>query len=320
MAIDDVQHLRAVEVRVGESAILHLDDLFRDLRGAASRGEFRLHYQPIVQLRTGQTVGVEALIRWQHPTGRLLYPDQFVPLAERSGSIVALGRWVLDEACGRLACWERAYPQMPLTISVNVSVHQLLYSDFVADTARLLWRRGIEPHRLVMEITESFAACSERARRQIQGLKALGVRLAIDDFGTGYSSLRTLRDGPFDIVKIDRSFISGIGHDVRDQQLVHAIIELGHLFDAEVNAEGIEEREQFTVLSALGCDVGQGHYFGRPLDAGSFDAFMLGTYHAFRRGGISSTPPLRLNGGAPAPRFACDEASLLAGAVAPLAS
>lgn len=121
-------------------------------------------------------------------------------------------------------------------------------------------------------------------------------------------------------MKIDRSFISGIGHDVRDQQLVHAIIELGHLFDAEVNAEGIEEREQFTVLSALGCDVGQGHYFGRPLDAGSFDAFMLGTYHAFRRGGISGTPPLRLNGGAPAPRFACDEASLLAGAVAPLAS
>lgn len=320
MAIDDMRHLRAIDVHAGESAMVHGDDLFRDLRGAVSRGEFHLHYQPIVQLRTGQTVGVEALVRWEHPTGGLLYPGQFVPLAERSGSIVALGRWVLDEACGRLACWDREYPAMPLTISVNVSVHQLLDSDFVADTARLLWRRGIEPHRLVMEITESFAACSDRARRQIHGLKALGVHLAIDDFGTGYSSLSTLRECPFDIVKIDQSFISGIGRDVRDQQLIHAIIELGHLFGAEVNAEGIEEREQFTVLSALGCDVGQGYYFGRPLDARSFDTFMHGRYHAFRRSVISGTSPLHLNGGVQAPQFACDTESRMAGAVASSAS
>jgi len=304
----DVQHRHAAQVRVGESVIVRRDDLFRDLRGAVGRGEFQLHYQPTVQLRTGQPVGVEALVRWEHPARGLLYPGRFIPLAERSGSIVALGRWVLDEACSRLASWDREYPELPLTLNVNVSVHQLLDSDFVADTASLLWRRGIEPHRVVMEITESFAACSERARRQLQGLKALGVRLAIDDFGTGYSSLSTLRECPFDVVKIDRSFVSGITRDVRDRQLIHTIIELGHLFGSEVNAEGIEDREQLAVLSALGCDVGQGYYFGRPLDARSFDAFMHSRCRTSRRGVASGTSPLRLSGGAPAPQFESDAA------------
>ncbi len=297
-----------VEVHVGESVVVHRADLLRDLRGAVERGEFRLHYQPIVQLRTGQMVAVEALIRWQHPQRGLLHPGRFVSLAERCGSIVGLGRWVVDESCSQLAQWDRDYPEMPLTMSLNVSVHQLLDSDFAADTAGLLWRRGIDPRRLVMEITESFAACSTRARQQIQQLKALGVRLAIDDFGTGYSSLSTLRECPFDIVKIDRSFVSGVTHNVRDQQLAHAIIEIGHLFGAEVNAEGIEEREQCVVLGALGCDGGQGYYFARPLDAKSFDTFMHGRCRTARRRAESDTSPRHLGSGVPAPQFTCEVA------------
>jgi EAL domain-containing protein (putative c-di-GMP-specific phosphodiesterase class I) len=166
---------------------------------------------------------------------------------------------------------------------LKFSVHQLLDSDFASDAARLFWRRGIDPGRLALEITESFAACSERARQQIAQLKEIGVRLAIDDFGTGYSSLSSLRDCPFDIVKIDRSFVPGVTCDVRDQQLTHSIIELGHLFGAEVNAEGVEEREQLTVLGALGCGFGQGYYFARPLDAQQFNAFLHGRARSVRR-------------------------------------
>jgi EAL domain-containing protein (putative c-di-GMP-specific phosphodiesterase class I) len=266
-----------------EPAIVQRSDLFRDLRGAVDRGEFRLHYQPIVRLRTGQITGVEALVRWQHPRRGLLHPGWFVGMAERSGSMVALGRWILDEGCAQLARWEREFPEMPMTMSVNVSVHQLLDSDFATDAASLFWRRGVDPSRVVLEITESFAACSERARQQIAQLKAIGARLAIDDFGTGYSSLSSLRDYPFDIVKIDRSFVTGVTSDVRDQQLTHSIIELGHLFGAEVNAEGVEDREQLMVLGALGCDFGQGFYFARPLDSRQFDAFLHGRARSLRR-------------------------------------
>ena len=302
----DTMYDDAVEVLVSDSVIVHRADLLRDLWGAVGRREFRLHYQPIVQLRTGHTVGVEALVRWQHPQLGLLHPARFLSVAEQSGSIVALGRWVVEESCSQLAWWDREYPEMPLTMSINVSVHQLLDSDFAAETASLLWRRGIDPRRLVMEITESFAACSERARQQIQRLKALGVRLAIDDFGTGYSSLSTLRECPFDIVKIDRTFVAGVARDVRDQQLTHCIIELGHLFGAEVNAEGLEEHEQCVVLGALGCDFGQGYYFAQPLDTRSFNAFMHSKCRTFRRGGAPDASPRHLNSGVPAPRFGYD--------------
>jgi len=299
----DTQFDVVADIDAGEPEDVRPVDLLRDLRGAVSRGEFRLHYQPIVQLRTGQMVGVEALVRWQHPERGLLQPGRFVALAERIGAISTLGRWIVDEACCQLARWDRDFPEFPLTMGVNVSVHQLLDSDFAADAASLCWRRGIDPQRLIMEITESFAVCSERARQQIRQLKAFGVRLAIDDFGTGYSSLSTLRDCPFDIVKIDRSFVACVTHDIRDQQLTHSIIELGHLFGAEVNAEGIEQREQYTVLTALGCDVGQGYYFARPLDARSFETFLHGRCRSFRRETAAQRPPLQLSGGATARDF-----------------
>ncbi|TAK70498.1 MAG: EAL domain-containing protein [Dehalococcoidia bacterium] len=289
---DDVMQTRAVG-----PVVVHRSDLTSDLRGAVGRGEFRLRYQPIVQLRTGQITGVEALVRWQHPERGLIGPTHFVEPAERTGAIVALGRWIVDQACGQLAQWDREFPRMPLTMNVNVSVRQLLDSDFASDAARLFWRRGIEPRRVVLEITESVAACSDRAHQQLGQLKALGVLLAIDDFGTGYSSLSSLRDCPFDVIKIDRSFVAGVTRDARDQQLTHAIIDMGHLFGAEVNAEGIEDRDQYAILSALGCDVGQGYYFAPALEARRVHAVLHGRCRSLGRATDSRRPSLHLAGG-----------------------
>ncbi|MGC1193592.1 MAG: EAL domain-containing protein, partial [Candidatus Dormiibacterota bacterium] len=214
-----------------------LDRAFQDrvelstgLRGAAQRGELRLHYQPIVSATSGRTVGVEALVRWQHSERGLLSPDQFIPLAEETGSISAIGRWVLSQACATLRQWtEAAFGAEELTMSVNLSVAQLQDRELVDDVRRALEHSGLKPERLYLEVTESVLITDPiSAARSLGQLRDLGVTLAIDDFGTGNSSLTALQRFPFQVLKIDRSFVSGIGARAEDTTIVGATLALAH--------------------------------------------------------------------------------------------
>ena len=247
-------------------------ELLGDLQRAVDHEEFVVHYQPVVAMESGRIVGVEALVRWQHPERGLLSPAQFIPLAEESGVILSLGRWVLNESCLRMREWQDTFPDVPpLTISVNVSVRQLQEPAFVDEVAAALAQSGLEPNSLILEITESVMMQEVTSTVQVlQSLKDLGVRLAIDDFGTGYSSLSYLRQFPFDILKIDKSFVDA-GERVNDKELTRAIIELGRTLQMEIVAEGIEAVEQLARLRALACELGQGYYFARPLERSGID-------------------------------------------------
>jgi len=229
----------------------------------------------VVAMESGRIVGVEALVRWQHPERGLLSPAQFIPLAEESGVILSLGRWVLNESCLRMREWQDTFPDVPpLTISVNVSVRQLQEPAFVDEVAAALAQSGLEPNSLILEITESVMMQEVTSTVQVlQSLKDLGVRLAIDDFGTGYSSLSYLRQFPFDILKIDKSFVDA-GERVNDKELTRAIIELGRTLQMEIVAEGIEAVEQLARLRALACELGQGYYFARPLERSGIDELL----------------------------------------------
>lgn len=236
------------------------------------RGEFRLVYQPLVSLSSGELRGVEALVRWQHPVQGLLGPGRFIELAEASGSIVALGRWVLQTACAQAAQWLRELGERAPFVSVNVSPVQLVEPDWVAEVATVLAETGLPAHRLQLEITEQAVLGDEAAAlNALSALRAAGVRLALDDFGTGYSSLAWLRRLPVHALKIDGSFIDGLRHDVADQvdsAIVGSLIGMAHALGLEVTAEWVETRLQAERLAALGCDVGQGRWFG---DAGPAD-------------------------------------------------
>ncbi|HYM16046.1 MAG TPA: EAL domain-containing protein [Dehalococcoidia bacterium] len=253
--------------------------LLSDLQRAFERDEYVVHYQPMVLLRSGQLIGVEALVRWRHPTRGLLPPGDFIPLAEESGVILELGLWVLREACRQAAAWQAMYAcDPPWTISVNVSVKQLQHPSFVADVAEVLRTSGIDPRTLVLEITESVMMQDAVATMDLLGrIKSLGVRLAIDDFGTGYSSLSYLRQFPFDLLKIDKSFIDDVGAPVQHKELTKAIIELGKTLDLELVAEGIERPEQLSRLQTLDCELGQGFYFAEPLEAAEVEELLRGT-------------------------------------------
>jgi diguanylate cyclase (GGDEF)-like protein/PAS domain S-box-containing protein len=250
--------------------------LLSDLQRALERGEFALHYQPMVLLKTGQLMGVEALVRWRHPTRGLMPPGDFIPLAEESGVILDLGLWVLREACFQAKAWQALYSSdPPWTISVNVSVKQLQHPTFVADVADVLRASGVDPHTLVLEITESVMMQDVTATMALlRELKGLGVRLAIDDFGTGYSSLSYLRQFPFDLLKIDKSFIDDVGVIVKQKELTSAIIELGKTLDMELVAEGIERRDQLTRLQTLDCELGQGFLFAEPMEAAAVERLL----------------------------------------------
>jgi diguanylate cyclase (GGDEF)-like protein/PAS domain S-box-containing protein len=240
------------------------------LRRALGRNEFRLHYQPIVDFATGAVQGVEALIRWMHPTRGLLPPGDFIAAAEETGLIVPMGMWVLDEACRQTAAWRREHPQAALLwVSVNLSTRQLLESDLVEQVAQVLDRNGLEPSALVLEITEgSLLQGVAETIEKLRALKALGVRLAIDDFGTGSSSLGHLRQFPIDVLKIDKSFVDEIATTGSEgPALVRAIVDLANTLKLETVAEGIEEIEQLTQLRSAGCLSGQGFLFARPLQA-----------------------------------------------------
>jgi|GEM_PF-1289432 len=236
------------------------------LRGAEERDELRLHYQPVVDLTDGTIVGLEALVRWQAPGRGLLMPSDFIGLAEESGLIVQIGRWVLDRAVRQTEAWRIAYGLDNLSVGVNLSARQFQHPDLVAEVGGALAGSGLEPSRLILEITESVLMQTTTATiGKLADLRRIGVRLAIDDFGTGYSSLGYLERFPVDILKIDKTFIDGIGERGDRPVLARAIVQLGRALDLSVVAEGIERAEQVRVLRRLGCTRGQGYLFARPL-------------------------------------------------------
>ncbi len=247
-----------------------------DLEGGLHRGEFVLHYQPIVSIETGAIVGSEALIRWQHPERGSIPPLEFIPLAEQTGLIVDIGRWVMAEACREASGWSpQVAGEAPPYVSVNVAGSQLQQPGFVEDVRDVLHETGLEPGRLVVEMTESaLIEDSEGNVLKLEQLRHVGIRLAIDDFGTGYSSLSYLRQFNLDILKIDKSFIDTLGHDPKGSALVAAMVAMGTSLGMEVVAEGIEDRAQLQDLQTLHCDLGQGYLFAKPLPPADFTALL----------------------------------------------
>ncbi len=245
---------------------LELATMEHDLRRAIERSELRLHYQPLVNLADGTVVGVEALLRWQHPDRGLVPPLSFISLAEETGLIVPIGQWVLETACRQARSWQRFGAGAPPVVSVNLSARQFAQSDLVDRVAATLADAGLDAGALELEITESVAMDqSEASIERLQALRRLGVKLVLDDFGTGYSSLSYLRHLPLDTLKIDRSFVSGLGSDAADLPIARAVISLAHGLGISVVAEGIETTTQLDCLRDLGCDRGQGYTFARPL-------------------------------------------------------
>jgi diguanylate cyclase (GGDEF)-like protein/PAS domain S-box-containing protein len=244
----------------------HLDRerLQADLEHALDAEQLVLHYQPLVDLETGRISGYEALLRWQHPERGLVPPMEFIPLAEASGLIVPIGRWVLREATLQASTWQETDPD-GLHISVNVSVRQFRHPELLRDVADALHCAGLPAHLLTLEITESlFASDDGDVTHKLERLKDLGVRLALDDFGTGYSSLSYLRRFPFDILKIDKSFIENIDLNLQNRAVASAIVTLGQTLELELVAEGIETPGELQSLEALGVHLGQGFHLGRP--------------------------------------------------------
>jgi diguanylate cyclase (GGDEF)-like protein/PAS domain S-box-containing protein len=236
------------------------------LRSALERNELRLHYQPIVSLRDGAVHGMEALVRWEHPTYGHLLPQHFIPLAEETGLIVRLGEWVLTEACRQIAAWRVAYAETPLAVSINISGRQLQGAGLPDMLRSAVEAAGVDPRAVVLEITESvLMQQTDSVLARLRELKAIGVRLAIDDFGTGYSSLSYLQRFPIDILKIAKPFVEEVGMGADRSALARAIVGLGDTLRLQTVAEGIERTEQVAALLELGCPMGQGHFFARAL-------------------------------------------------------
>ncbi|HSK82395.1 MAG TPA: EAL domain-containing protein [Rubrobacter sp.] len=238
-----------------------------ELRRALEQGEFVLYYQPEVSLHNGSMVGFEALLRWQHPERGLLKPSAFVPFAEETDLITPIGRWVLEEACRQAKRWEEEHlPAPPATMQVNLSARQLARRGLPQTVEEALRRADLDAHALALDITETvLIGASEHNAQAIEALKKMGIRLYLDDFGTGYSSLSYLKLLPVDRVKVDRTFVKGLGGNATDTALVRMIIELCHTLGIEVLAEGVETSDQAALLRDMGCDLGQGYYFARPL-------------------------------------------------------
>jgi diguanylate cyclase (GGDEF)-like protein/PAS domain S-box-containing protein len=250
-------------------------ELKGDLGAGLEKGQFHLLYQPIVSLSRGEITGVEALLRWQHPTQGLVSPDIFIPLAEETGFIVPLGQWVLEEACGQLRRWRDEHDRPDMTMSVNVSVRQLQAPGLSTQVERALLDSGIPARSLTLEITESILMADvDVATRRLAELKNLDVILAVDDFGTGYSSLGYLQGFPVDVVKIDRSFIQPLGRRPQQTDLIRAIIDMARSLSLRTVAEGIEEPEQAAILQTLGCESAQGFHFSRPIPAQAISALL----------------------------------------------
>ncbi|MEJ6655146.1 MAG: bifunctional diguanylate cyclase/phosphodiesterase, partial [Pseudomonas sp.] len=242
-------------------------ELASSLREALSRNEFHLVYQPQVTLADHRVVGVEALLRWHHPDRGLVSPDLFIPLAEQSGAIIAIGEWVLDQACRQLREWHDA-GRTHLRMSVNLSTVQLHHPDLSMMVTQVLQRHALPSNSLELEVTETgLMEDIHAAARHLNNLKHTGVLIALDDFGTGYSSLSYLRRLPLDKIKIDKSFTRDLLSDSGDQNIVRVIIQLGRNLNMQVIAEGVESLEQQAYLQQEGCHEGQGYFYSRPLPA-----------------------------------------------------
>jgi diguanylate cyclase (GGDEF)-like protein/PAS domain S-box-containing protein len=255
-------------------------ELETDLRQGLERNEFRLVYQPILSLADGQIVEVEALVRWQHPTRGQISPAQFIPIAEETGLIEPIGLWVLEEACRQARVWQRLLPpDRSLVMSVNLSGRQFQDPRLVDQIRRILRETGLEPQALKLEITESvLMQDAERTAARMRALTDIGVRFAIDDFGTGYSSLSYLRRFPVDTLKIDRSFVEGLGADAQALAIVRSIVALAKALNLSVTGEGVETPAQHALLRELGCDRGQGYLFARPLVAADLVGLLAQTF------------------------------------------
>ena len=244
-------------------------EIERELRHALDRDELVLRYQPIVALRSGEVTGVEALLRWQHPERGMLDPGEFIPVAEDSGLIEPIGRWVIEEACRQTLIWHDERPDSrPLDVSVNLSARQVTHRDLTAAVSEILARTGLAPEHLHLEITESVLVEEHGiAAATLEALKELGVSLVLDDFGTGYSSLAYLNRFPLDVLKIDRSFTEALGVEAERTAIVEAIIGMARALGLDVVAEGVENEAQASELRRLGCDWAQGFCFARPMAA-----------------------------------------------------
>ncbi|MCA1712241.1 MAG: EAL domain-containing protein [Actinobacteria bacterium] len=267
-------------------------ELALQVHQAADRGELRLHYQPLIDLPSGEVTGVEALIRWQHPTRGLLPPGAFLSLAEENGAVLSIGAWVIDAAARALAAWQTADDRQlrGLTMSVNLSAKQLADESAVAAVSAALARHGVDPALLCLEVTES-AVMSDvvGAIGALHSLRALGVRIAIDDFGTGYSSLSYLKQFPVHELKLDRSFTAGVGTDARDSSIVAAVVNLCRAVDLKLVAEGVETPRQRDLLLALGCDLAQGYLWSEPLPADALARWIRGYRNSAVVGGTGSS-------------------------------
>jgi diguanylate cyclase (GGDEF)-like protein len=249
------------------------------LRRALDRQEFKLHYQPQVNLGTGKITGAEALLRWKPSNQDMVYPEQFIPLLEETGLIISVGEWVLRSACYQLRALQNTV-QSPIPISVNLSPMQFRHKDLVGMIESVLEETGIDAHWLELEITEtSVMEDPEHALGTLKQLYGMGIRLAVDDFGTGYSSLSYLKKFPLDVLKIDRSFVSDLAHDLDDAAIVDSIIAMAHRLNLKVIAEGIENQGQIDFLQNHECDIGQGFYYSKPMSAEHLGELLIQEQH-----------------------------------------
>ncbi len=248
-----------------------------ELPFAIERGEFALHYQPIISLKTGGLIGFEALLRWFHPERGFISPAEFIPIAEDTGHIVPITTWILKETCSQLAKWQKiSYSNRQLIVSVNISGKHLSYQSLLVDVETALENAKLAPSSLKLEITESAAMDNaEQTIRMLSHLKSLGVQLSIDDFGTGYSSLSYLHRLPVDTLKIDRSFVNSVGENGEDSEILQTIISLAKNLKMRVIAEGIETESQLNILKNLGCDYGQGYLMSKPLPPDVMEELLL---------------------------------------------
>jgi diguanylate cyclase (GGDEF)-like protein len=263
-----------------------------NLRGALDRNEFIVHYQPQVALPDFHLVGMESLVRWRHPSLGMLPPSEFVPLAEDSGLIIALGDWVMRNACLQNKAWQDK-GLAPMVLSVNFSARQFQQPAFISTVAEILKETNLDPRWLELELTESSIMKEpEQAIEKLHELKLMGIRVAIDDFGTGYSSLNYLKRFPIDTLKIDKTFVADVCKDPHDTAIVRAIITLGHALDLTVIAEGVETHEQLQYLTSLGCDVVQGFLFSKSLSSSAFEELLMEQRRAAALSTSQDTAPL----------------------------
>jgi EAL domain-containing protein (putative c-di-GMP-specific phosphodiesterase class I) len=251
-------------------------DFERDLRAAVDNHEFRLHYQPVMSL-DGRLCGFEALARWHHPRRGMVTPAEFIPVAESTGTIVALGQWILEQACHDLDRWRQRPGWSELTMAVNLSGRQLVGPGILQSVASVLASHDFAPSALCLEITESVLMDDTFAvTTALTSIHDMGVRLAVDDFGTGYSSLLYLRRFPVDALKLDRSFVSGVDENPLDSIIVRSVIDLAHSLGLTSVAEGVETGGQLTALQSMGCDLAQGFFWSPGIPAAEVDRLLTG--------------------------------------------